>query len=212
MSTNRVIFLVDGFNLYHSVRDIARYSQGLSVKWLDIHSLCSSYLPLMGKEARLEHVFFFTALATHLNDPDIIQRHETYMRCLEATGVVCERGRFKAKTIQCTLCRGRFIRHEEKETDVAIAAKMCEFIYHNQCDTVVLVTGDTDLSPAVRYINHSHPNKTILFMFPFGRHNRELAQLAPKSFKIHKGSYLQHQFPDPFTLPDGSTVRKPISW
>ena len=72
---NRVIFLVDGFNLYRSTRDIARYCRGLRVKWLNIFALCKSYLYMAGKSATLERIYYFTAYAYHLNDPGVIQRH-----------------------------------------------------------------------------------------------------------------------------------------
>lgn len=80
---NRTIFLVDGFNLYHSTRDIGGDFGGLRVKWLNIHSLCRSFLPLISKDARLEHIYYFSAYAFHLNDPDVILRHNNYIKCLE---------------------------------------------------------------------------------------------------------------------------------
>lgn len=46
---NRTVFIVDGFNLYHSVVDAARDAPGATTKWLDLRKLCSSYLPLAGQ-------------------------------------------------------------------------------------------------------------------------------------------------------------------
>lgn len=70
---NRVTFLIDGFNLYHSIRDLGRYEK-LHVKWLNIYSLCSSFLYLIGKDANLAEIYYFSAFADHLNDP---QRNQT---------------------------------------------------------------------------------------------------------------------------------------
>ena len=207
----RTIFLIDGFNLYHSIVDIAWYCNGLNVKWLNIHSLCKSYLHLIGKDAIIESIYYFSALAYHLNDPDIISRHETYIKCLRETGVKDELGRFKPKTIRCSH-GGKIIKHEEKETDVAIASKMLEVLSKNECDSVVLVTGDTDLAPAVKTAKHLFPDKYIIFAFPYRRKNEELAQITPGSFKIYSRNYIQHQFPDPFPLSDGTMVPKPSSW
>ena len=39
MATNRVAFLVDGFNVYHSIRDVERRVGDASAKWLDFRSL-----------------------------------------------------------------------------------------------------------------------------------------------------------------------------
>ena len=64
---NRISFLVDGFNLYHSARNVSKDKGlgGKGTKWLDIYSLTSSYLHLLGRDARLEEVYYFSALAKH---------------------------------------------------------------------------------------------------------------------------------------------------
>jgi hypothetical protein len=36
-----VTFVIDGFNLYHSIRDIERET-GANCLWLDVHSLCTT--------------------------------------------------------------------------------------------------------------------------------------------------------------------------
>lgn len=46
----RVIFLIDGFNLDHSITD-AQKDSGLGSKWLNIHSLMYSYLEHLSKDA-----------------------------------------------------------------------------------------------------------------------------------------------------------------
>ena len=206
-----MIFLVDGFNLYHSCKDISRLS-GLRVKWLDIHSLCHSYLHLISKDAKLERIYYFTAFAFHLNDPGVIQRHQIYIKCLQETGIIPKLGRFKRKKIDCTYCNKTIIRHEEKETDVAIAMKLSEIFFNNRCDTVVLITGDTDLTPAIESAKRLFPTKNTIFAFPYKRTNAELAQIAPGSFKIHKGSYVRHQFPGLVALRNGTYAEKPDSW
>lgn len=209
--TIRTIFLVDGFNLYHSTVDIARYCNGLKVKWLNIHSLCKSYLPLIGKDATIESIYYFSALAYHLNDPGVIKRHKDYIKCLRETGVEEQLARFKRKTIHCSH-GGKITRYEEKETDVAIASKLFEVLINDECDTVILMTGDTDFTPAIKTAKRLCPCKRIIFSFPFGRKNDELAKMAPGSFTIRRNSYVKHQFSDPFVLSDGTVIPKPSDW
>ena len=208
----RVTFLVDGFNLYHSIVDISHYSQGLCLKWLNIHSLCRSYLHLFGKDATLQSLYYFSAYATHLNNPSIVNRHKRYIKCLEVTGIIPIMGRFKKKEITCPHCHKQIVRHEEKETDVAIGIRICELLFRDECDIIVLITGDTDLVPAIKHAQSFSPDKSIVFAFPYRRKTSELAKLSPSSFTIHKPSYIRHQFPDPFVLPDGSPINKPSSW
>jgi hypothetical protein len=54
---NRTVFIIDGFNLYHSTRDASNDLGGQSTKWLDVRALCESYLYTISKTARLEDVF-----------------------------------------------------------------------------------------------------------------------------------------------------------
>src|SRR5436305_1558399 len=143
----RTVFIIDGFNLYHSVRQASTdlHRGGAGTKWLDIPKLCSSYLHLLGKTARPEKIYYFSALATHLErtKPDVTKRHRTFVRVLEDAGVVVELSRFKAKDVTCPSCHTVFQRHEEKETDVALAAKLLEVFARDECDAAVLMTGDT---------------------------------------------------------------------
>jgi len=209
---NRVIFLIDGFNLYHSIVDIRNHHKGLLVKWLNIYSLCRSFLPIIGVGSTLGKIYYFSAYANHLKDPGVTQRHADYIECLKSAGIEPILGRFKCKTVDCPVCNSVFVKHEEKETDVAIATKLLEVLTLKQCETVVLVTGDTDLVPAIKTAKSLFPGNTVLFAFPFARKNKELANIAPNSFKIHVNSYMNNQLPNPVVLSGGKTIFKPSDW
>ena len=101
---NRTTFIVDGFNLYHSV-EVAARQLGLGsrgTKWLDLRKLCASYLHAIGAGAEIQQICYFSALAKHLEatKPDVTRRHRTYIQALESTGVVVQLSRFKAKEIR----------------------------------------------------------------------------------------------------------------
>jgi uncharacterized LabA/DUF88 family protein len=211
---NRTAFLVDGFNVYHSILAVARDSCGRPHKWLDLKSLLSSYLSVIGGGATLEEIYYFTALAHHLDmrKPGVTVRHQRYIECLASTGVMPILGRFKPKTVYCHQCRRNNQHYEEKETDVAISSKLFELLIHGKADTIVLVTGDTDLAPAVRTAASLYPTTTICFAFPYRRKNKELAQLVSKHFLIKKDRYYAHQLPDPVVLPSGREIHKPRAW
>lgn len=212
---NRVVFLVDGFNLYHSLAQAQRDAGGASAKWLHLSSLCSSFVPIIGKaygeRATLERIHYFSAPPTHRSQGKQ-DRHTSYIRCLRSTGVSVELARFKRKQIWCPKCRQRFIAHEEKETDVAIATRLFEVCHADEAESIVLLTGDTDLAPAARTCKRLFPTKLILFGFPYRRTNSELASICPESFSIKRRSCLRHQFSDPFILSDGGSVTKPSDW
>jgi len=211
---NRVSFLVDGFNVYHSGKEAQRDLSGASTLWLDLHSLLSSYISVFGKEATLTEIYYFSALARHIDSvrPGTSKKHENYIDCLRSTGVKVRLGRFKYKTVWCRNCKSNNVHYEEKETDVALSLKIMELFHLDLCDTVVLVTGDTDLAPAVRMAADVFPSKTICFGFPYKRKNKELNSITSKSFLIRKERYEAHQFDDPYTGVAGRSIDKPVNW
>lgn len=222
----RVTFLVDGFNLYHSAsalqtvlaRDAAKAGNTApipSVKWLNLRSLLASYLPLISRDATLAEVHYFSAYAHFMEarKPGTVARHQNYVACLEDTGVVAWMGRFKEKPARCRACGSEWMRPEEKETDVAIATTLLELVCADRCDTAIIVSGDTDLAPALRAAKRIDGRKRIGFLFPYQRKNSELSALAPEmNFRLKKDRYLAHQLADPYVLANGTQIAKPAHW
>jgi len=212
---NRAIFLVDGFNLYHSVVDAEKDNGGRCVKWLDLRRLCLSYLHIIGTSVKdrmtLRAIHYFSATPTHRSAAKQA-RHGLYMECLALSGIQVHLGRFKQKRAHCSLCNKDYIGYEEKESDVALAAKLFAVCHLRQADSIVVVSGDTDLAPAVRTCKELFREMFICFAFPYRRTHEELQHLAPGSFKISHRSYLRNQYPDPLCLPDGRKIAKPPEW
>jgi uncharacterized LabA/DUF88 family protein len=210
----RVCFIVDGFNLYHSLKEIEQ-KQGQRCHWLDLPGLCSSYLYLVGGGAVLGRVYYFSALATHRSS-GTVARHQIFIEALEARGVMVGLGNFKAKDLYqvCPACGRhiRFKRHEEKETDVNIAVKLVEVVSDGSCDAVVVVTGDTDLVPAVAAARRLQPKVDVYMLFPTNRSNLAFDGVATGTFKIAGKQYAKYQLPDPVLAANGRTIRKPPGW
>ena len=211
---NKVTFIVDGFNLYHTLKRAHKPPHNKASRWLDLTTLCSHCLPIIGKETKLSGVYYISALASHLKrtNPGVTVRHQNYIRCLEDSGVTVRLNRFKKKSVWCHNCQTKILKHEEKETDVMLATTLFELFYTNVCDTAVLVTGDTDLAPAITTGKRLFPDKRIIFAFPFGTQTSDMKKLAPGSFSLSPDMYAKAQFPDPFTLSDGSVITKPERW
>ena len=81
-----------------------------------------------------------------------------------------------------------------------------------ETETIILLTGDTDLAPAIHTCKRLFPNKYIFFAFPYKRTNVELKNIAPESFSIKSKSYFAHQFSDPFSIQNGPEIYKPLKW
>ena len=180
-----------------------------SVVWI-----CKGYLPHIDRTATLNRVLYFSALATHLQsrDPDTVNRHRTYISRLEDSGVAVILGQFKSKAVSCHSCGHQMQSHEEKETDVAIAAHLIEQLADDACNAAVLVTGDTDLAAGVKVAKRIFPHKEAIFIFPFRRKSQELTRLVARTFRVKVDRYRRHQFPDPYILQDGSLIARPRSW
>jgi len=135
-----------------------------------------------------------------------------YIRCLKDTGVTVHEQRFKKKDVFCRGCESYTKIPEEKETDVAMSAKPLEIFVEDSADTAVLMTGDTDLSPAVETALRLFPKKQTSFLLPYGRSNKELKQLGSFSIDIRAERYVAHQLPDPYKLRSGKEISKPADW
>ncbi len=197
------------------MHDLYRDKQ-IKVKWLDLNKLCQSLLYIISKDAELKEVYYFSALAKHLqlDDPEKTIRHKNYIECLKDSGIKIELGQFKKKYIYYS-SPNVFIklkRHEEKETDVALGAKLIELFVEDKCDTLCIITGDTDLKPAINTAKKLFPAKQVIFAFPYKRINNILKSISPLSFRIHHSHYLNNQFPVTYNLKNGSSIKKPIEW
>lgn len=213
----RVSFLVDGLNLYHSLKEVERISKG-RVRWLDLRRLCASYLhavrSAVGERVELGAVHYFSAIANHLTtrNPAAVDQQAAYVSVLQETGVDLTLSRFKQKEVSCPRCGSRFIRYEEKETDVAIGMRLMEIAARGESEIVVLISGDTDLVPAIRAAKRFSPNLTIGVAFPFLRHNAELKAVADFTFSVGQKDIQRAQLPAAVTLSDGRTILKPVGW
>jgi len=232
----RVCFLVDGFNLYHSLCDLERdigngqiQAPEGSLKWLNIDSLCASYMGAIDPAVRGRTVFYFSALAHHCEkrSPGVVARHERFITALQTTGVVPILGSFKEKDIHCSRfahgiahcafsdedCDGTFKRHEEKQTDVALACKLVELATtESECSTAVIVGGDTDLVPAIETARRLRPGMQVVVAFPYKRHSNQLRKAADRVITVRPDQYAKHQFPRVVETARGTQIEKPEAW
>ena len=111
-----VIAYVDGFNLYHGLRD--RYHR--RYLWLDLEHLVQRLRP----NDQIVAVRYFTALVR--DDPAALARQRTYLDALSShTGTIeIVLGRYQAKHLTCRQCGSVWTSYEEKETDVNVAVSI----------------------------------------------------------------------------------------
>jgi uncharacterized LabA/DUF88 family protein len=207
----RAIVYIDGFNFYHGA------IEGTPYKWLDLQAMAQR----LRNDEEVVAVKYFTALSPRTESQI---RQSIFLQALTTLPLVkTVLGRFKDTTIKCrhktcTLKGDReFHSSEEKRTDVAIGVTMVDDAHHNRCDTFVLISGDSDLVPAVSLIKGAYPAKRIVVYVPGkdGEERRadELRSIAHKCSPVPTAILKVCLLPDTVTLRDGQTkVTKPKSW
>lgn len=204
----RVIFFIDGFNLYHAIKAL----NANHLKWLDLHKLCLNFAPT--SQFTIESIYYFSAEATWL--PDAFLRHKAYLAALKSTGVIPVLGKFKEKDRGCNSCSAKWKAHEEKETDVNIALHVLDLAYQNSFDKAVIISADSDFSPALRLAKQRFPEKKFHILTPTGRkHSWELVNAVggKKNAKHIKAIHLERSlFPENITLPSGRIIVRPVEY
>lgn len=204
MPRTRAAFYVDGFNLYHSLRSSPRTS---ACRWLDMRSLCEGFL---SRREKLVKVVYFTALATW--DQAKVQRHTKLIAALETTGVEVIMGQFKQKERRCTKCSQVYPSVEEKMTDVNIATRLLRDAVRNEFDAAFVVSGDSDLIPALRTVRELFPTKELVVVFPFNRVTEALKLEANRYMRIKVRHLEAHRFPSVLHAADGRQIVCPPQW
>ena len=207
----RAIVYVDGFNLYYGSL------KGGPHKWLDLER----YFTLLRSGDVLVRIHYFTAEVSGEAKP----RQAAYLRALSTTpGVHIVLGKFKPRTVECRAGTGMhlpkarrlFVAPAEKRTDVNIGLQMLEDAYEDRCDVFVLVTGDSDLVPAVDRVRALFPQKQVIVYVPTRDRYRgaavELRSAATRNRDLPLELLRHAQFPA--RLPDGSGgfIDKPAGW
>lgn len=205
----RTMIYVDGFNFYYGA------VRGTSYKWLDLEKCFLRLRP--GDDIR--RIWYFTALV----DGPRSFRQQPYLRALATRPLVqVILGKFKLKQVKCVVqgCSYSGSRifdvPEEKRTDVNIALQLLDDANHDRADQFVVVSGDSDLVPALEMIKAQWPKERLVVYVPSRHPLRgaavELRSAADKHRTFPQALLKVCQFPP--VLPDGrgGFIHKPVEW
>jgi uncharacterized LabA/DUF88 family protein len=205
-ATERVKVYVDGFNLYHGMRE----KYGRRYLWLDLEALVRS---LLHSNQTLVGIDYFTARVR--KQPDSELRQAVYLDALagHSQQITIVEGRFQEKTRFCRSCRTATTLHEEKETDVSIAAALIEDAVNDVFDAAMLVSADSDLCPAIRAVGRLRPDKRIFAAFPPARTSGDLRNaLNRQVFTIGHTKLRNSLLPESLTTSAGVVLSRPPYW
>jgi hypothetical protein len=208
-TTPRTVIYIDGFNLYYGA--LKRTPN----KWLNLDRLFRRMRPADS----IIKIRYFTALVTGPSGPD----QQSYLSALATTPLVeIILGKFKKKGLICGLAacshsgKRLFEVQEEKRTDVNIAIYMLDDAYQDICDHFILVSGDSDLVPAIRMIRQRFPQKRITVYVPSQNPTRgyavELRSAAHKHRDLPLNLLPISQFSSQLSDGAGGLIAKPSTW
>ncbi len=204
MGLKRVIGYVDGFNLYYGLRA----ARMLAYRWLNIRFLCEAILP---PTHRLELVRYFTTMVK--GDPDKSSRQAVFIDALRTlSGIQFDFGHFLSKPVKCRSCGCQWAKQEEKKTDVNIAVRLLEDAIDDKFDKALIISGDSDLVPAIEAIHNRYSDKQIVLASPPKRVSRELRKVADERFVISISNIRSSLFPNPVVNDEGIELWAPEGW
>lgn len=212
----RVVAYIDGFNLYHGLRDSGyrRYY------WLDLVKLAQN---LLREDQRLVFTKYFTARISGPRPGDSpASARAMQARCrrqvlyLDALSTLPRFGMFEGhylpKGMECRCCGARWTHHEEKMTDVNIATQLLVDAYGNAFDVALIVSADSDLVPPVHAVRRQFERKRVLAAFPPQRHSDQLRRAVSGCLTIGRSVLSRSQLPEEVVTSSGFVIRRPSQW
>ena len=141
-----------------------------------------------------------------------VARHKSYAEALRTVDVEPIFGAFRRKDLKCRVCYKRYKTYEEKQTDVNIAIKLFETAIADSWDTACIVSGDSDLTPAIKAIKKTFSIKQIGVIIPIGRRAEELKAVTDFHRKIKEKHLRTCQFDDEIDISGGRKIIRPETW
>ena len=202
----RTVFFIDGFNVYHALQKDRHYHK---YKWLNYEALAKA---LVSKDNQIVNIFYFTAYTEW--DAAKKARHQSYVKALQLNRIKTIFGKFKLRDKTCTVCKKTYKTFEEKQTDVNIAIALFNSALRDEFDTAILMTGDSDLVPAVEAVKIAFPAKQVGLVIPIGRSAEELKNACDFHIKMKEKHLRTCQFSDEIVLDATKkiTLKRPASW
>jgi uncharacterized LabA/DUF88 family protein len=79
-------------------------------------------------------------------------------------------------------------------------------------DIAIIVSGDSDLIPAIEAAKSQFPDKQYGVVIPYNRKAEEIKHAADFHIKMKERHLDSCRFPESIPLPDGRTITCPASW
>lgn len=199
----KVNVYIDGFNFYYGLKA----KQWRKYYWLDIVAF---YELFMKENQILNKVYYCTAKPTNL---DKKSRQNAFFKANSLNPKFqLIYGKFLEKELN--FGGNKYITFEEKQTDVNIAVNLLRGVFLSQCDSYIIVSGDSDLAPAIKLAREIDPTHKIFVHFPPERNSITLERCCDAIIHLHRyeARFNKCLLSDVISLPNGNEITRPIHW
>ncbi len=205
------IVYIDGFNLYYRLLSKTR------CKWLNL----DRYFSIIRTSEEIVAIKYFTSPVKGRPERSA-GRQKTYIDALKTTPRVrVIMGGFASQPVDCRVrecahAERKYRILQEKKTDVALGIHMVSDAMRGDIDRVILVSGDSDMIPALRMIKSESPGITTTVYVPSFDGSTEpcveIRRAADKDRNLPAELLSRALFPDEIALPGGGKIKKPRGW
>lgn len=213
----RIVAYVDGFGMYYAVFRGPTKAPNARLKWLDYRALFEAMFP--ADDVALVRIY--TAIAPNPpDDPDQASRHNTYIRALRTVpNVVVNVGRFQKSKREAYLVRAidgiarqqTVHIHQEKQSDVALAAHLMMDAFDDRFDRAVVLANDTDFVEPIRLVRERF-GREIVVVSPDVTLSKTLRNAASAGWILDRGLLPACQLPSPLVDEEGRLIHRPQRW
>jgi len=208
----RCTIYIDSFNWYYGI-----FVHRPEWKWLNIQS----FFEALRLDEEVIAIRFFTAIvdpALHVSPRrDRQRRYLTALKSQPKLEVIL--GKYQQRTVTCKASpcprRLEYTVGEEKKTDVNIAIRLIDDAINQRTDSMVIVSADSDLEPAVEWVRKKHQAIKISVYIPalpdslHQRRNDHYQRMGVTCRLLPLADLPRHLLPLTVRLPDGTSVQRP---
>jgi hypothetical protein len=209
----KCIVYIDGYNWYHAV-----FKHHPEWKWLNIQS----FFETLRLDDDVIAVKLFSSMINPLPDPSALERQEKYFSALKTLPKVrIILGKFQPRQVTCRAqCRQNYMVDEEKKTDVNMAVEIMSDAIDGKAGLLCVVTGDSDIQPAIEWVSKRHPSLKITVYvpaLPVDQRDRRTDYYKTKGLNVGcqflpLGDLNKHQLPHNVKLENKTFSCKPETW
>jgi uncharacterized LabA/DUF88 family protein len=95
---------------------------------------------------------------------------------------------------------------------VNIAIQLFKLSIQEKYDKAIIISGDSDLIPAIEAVKSTFPHKQIGMIIPIGRNAEQLKQTCDFYMKMKEKHLKASMLPEVINLGGGKKLERPLWW